>query len=157
METWKQIYFEPGYSISEFGKVRNDKTGLILKSWVINSGYSQLQIRKNVYSVHRLVAMVFHSLSERLGDCVLHLDDDKLNNHYLNLKWATQSENIRLAYSHGLMSKKGEKHHLAKFTYSQINHIRARIKKGAGVCEIAREFGVCHQTISNIKLKKSWI
>lgn len=156
MEVWKPIYFEQGYEVNEYGKVRNIKTGLILSSWNLKNGYEQIQIRKNAYSIHRLVAKVFHPLSEFVGAIVLHLDDNKKNNHYLNLKWGTQSENIQTAYKKGRMSKKGVKHHLAKFTENQIKQIRIRLDKGETCVSISKDFKVCHQTISNIKLKKSW-
>lgn len=157
MATWKQIPFEPKYSVSEFGEVRNDKTGLILKPWILKTGYAQLKLgHKNAYTIHRLVAMVFHSLSEKIGDYVLHIDNNKLNNHYLNLKWGTQSDNLKQAYAEGRHNKKGERHHLAKFTVKQVHEIRLRIKNGERVCNLARELGVCHQTISSIKMLKNW-
>lgn len=32
----------------------------------------------------------------------MHLDNDKTNNHYTNLKWGTVSENTKQAYNDGL-------------------------------------------------------
>lgn len=157
MEKWMSIIFETGYEINEFGKVRNIKTGLILKTWYLRNGYEQVQIRKNVYTIHRLVAKVFLHESEFEGGLVLHLDDNPKNNHFLNLKWGTSRDNILMSYAHGRRSKKGENHHLAKFTLKEVEDIRKRLNLGERVCEISREFKVCHQTISNIKQNKSWI
>lgn len=157
MATFKPIYFEQGYEVDEFGNVKNTKTGKILKPWITKNGYKQIQIRKNVYSIHRLVAKVFYPLSEFLGGQVLHLDDNKLNNHYLNLRWGTQSQNMKMAYKNNKISKKGSKHHLAKLDESKVLEIRKRLSLGQGVIFLSKQYGVCHQTISNIKLKKSWV
>ena len=58
---------------------------------------------------------------------------------------------------HGTLSI-GEKNGNTKLTVSEVNEIRARFKKegrGSGV-RLAKEFGVCGATISNIIHKKRW-
>ena len=58
-EEFKPIERISGYSVSNFGKVRNDKTGRILKPAINKHGYSNVFIKGKNYKVHRLVAETF--------------------------------------------------------------------------------------------------
>jgi len=58
--------------------------------------------------VHRMVATAFvHNPDPETFTVVDHIDGDKLNNHYTNLEWVTQSENMRRFHEH--RRAKGEK------------------------------------------------
>ena len=101
----KEIYVYNGrYVINEYGKITNYQ-GHILSPAISNSGYLRvcLQLpdgtRKNE-SIHRLVAQTFIPNPDNLP-VVMHLDNDKLNNHVSNLQWGTQSENISQAFNEG--------------------------------------------------------
>lgn len=155
---WRKIEFEKGYSLSEYGTIRHDESGKLLSSWKTNRGYIQVEIKHRKYSQHRLVGMVYHKDKMFDGAIIHHLDNDITNNHYKNLKWTTQSYNIKAAYDQGRHSKKNDRHHLTKFTKDDVKKIRMLIETGKkGVVELANELGVCHQTISNIKNYKVWI
>ena len=62
VETYKKIEGFENYSISDFGNVRNDKTGRILKQSHRN-GYQMVRLQKDnkTYKndIHRLVAIAF--------------------------------------------------------------------------------------------------
>lgn len=102
---WLKIKELTNYSISDCGYVRNDKTGIILKQIIRKDGYVNYCLRKNgkVYNflAHRLVAK--HFLDKVEGKLqVNHIDEDKQNNHFLNLEWCTAKENI----NHGTRNKR---------------------------------------------------
>lgn len=93
--------FEPfidGYSISNFGRVRNDKTDKFRTLQERNKHlgpYKSVNIRGVNYSIHRLVAQHFVINPKPLEYKVVnHKDNDPANNHYLNLEWCTQKMNI---------------------------------------------------------------
>ena len=98
MEQWKAIKdYEGFYEVStKDGKVRNVKTGHILKHDVNIHGYHKVCLSKNgeqrVFAVHRLVATAFIPNPDNLPE-VDHIDRDKSNNCVENLRWVTKSQN----------------------------------------------------------------
>lgn len=95
IEEWKTIKDLPNYDVSNFGRVRNNKTYRILKPKLIR-GYESVCLRKdnkNIYKrVNRLVAEAFihNPLNKPL---VNHIDYNPRNNNVENLEWVTNSEN----------------------------------------------------------------
>ena len=98
METWKTVESSLNYEVSNFGSVRNIKTGKMLKVATNNSGYklvclSNKNIKQTSY-IHRLVAEAFvdTELDPRTS-VVNHIDGNKSNNTIKNLEWATYTDN----------------------------------------------------------------
>lgn len=109
-EEWRVVRRYPKYEVSNYGQIRNIKTGRILKQFVNQRGYMILTLRTNNHvqmsvRVHRIVGEAF---CENTYSCpieeldVNHDDGDKTNNHAYNLYWATRKENIRHAFDTGL-------------------------------------------------------
>lgn len=97
-EKWKAIKGYDNYSVSTLGRVRNDKTGRILKSNSNNKGYLFVGLSKNCKGrsekIHRLVADAFIENVYNLP-IVDHIDRDRKNNEVSNLRWSTHSANTR--------------------------------------------------------------
>ena len=92
-ENWLKINEFDNYSISNFGNVRNDKTNRILKKSKSN-GYLVIGLENKQFRVHRLVAFAFIPNPDN-KEYVDHIDGNKINNHILNLRWASCQENNR--------------------------------------------------------------
>jgi hypothetical protein len=98
---WKDIdKFEDRYEVSSDGEVRNKHTKRLLTPTSDKDGYQQIGIRKMGdrkkvwFRIHRLVAIGF---VERPGNWLIlsvdHIDRNKTNNKYTNLRWVTAQEN----------------------------------------------------------------
>ena len=89
MESFKDI--DETYEVSNLGKIRNKKTGRILKGSIDSRGYRQVQLQKN-YLIHRLIAL-HHIDNPNNYPFVDHYDGDKQNNKIENLRWVTTQQN----------------------------------------------------------------
>ena len=107
-EKWIPAYGFPKYEVSSEGRIRNFKTGKILKTQINQKGYEVLTLMRNgrqhTVRVHRLVAESFYG-SPHDGMYVKHIDDDVSNNKASNLEFSTRKEIIRHAIERGTMSK----------------------------------------------------
>ena len=97
-EYFRAICGFPNYEISTDGRVRIIKTGKIMKLKVMEIGYIQVGLykdKKQSYNqVHRLVAAAFCNKEDNCN-VVDHIDHDRANNNYQNLRWTTNSGNNR--------------------------------------------------------------
>ena len=97
-EHWACIDGFKNYQVSWWGRVRNSKTGRILKNSLSGNTYLTVSLCKmgkaKSFTVHVLVARTWIKNPDEKR-CVDHIDGDKKNNHYENLRWATHSENSR--------------------------------------------------------------
>lgn len=117
-ELWKDIEgYESIYQISNFGRVRSLRRSRIVSQRLSKSGYLNVTLRKESSSklkgmrVNRLVALAFVINTDN-KPYVNHLNAIKTDNHYQNLEWCTQSENIKHAYRIG--TKKPSNKYLCK-------------------------------------------
>ena len=85
------------YKISNYGKIRNEKNNRFVKP-LIMSGYICVHLYNQNkeyinFKAHRLVAHVFVKGKTEEKNVVNHLDENRTNNYYKNLKWVTKKEN----------------------------------------------------------------
>lgn len=102
MEVWKDHWRFPNHEFSSYGKIRNKKTGYILKGCIDKDGYVIVSIGNvDNLRVHRLICEVFHG--EPIGERnqVNHINSDRQNNHASNLEWVTPRENTIHGYLYG--------------------------------------------------------
>lgn len=96
METWKKIP-DTEYSVSDCGRVRNDRTGRIKKQVDNAKGYYKVDLYSDGVArtcrVHRLVGEAFVDNPDN-KPMINHIDGDKHNNNVDNLEWVTNQENM---------------------------------------------------------------
>ena len=162
-EIWKPVPEFEDYEVSNQGRVRSYKykEPRILKPSPQRSGHLQLWLRRNGTTVpvrvHRLVLEVFVGPAPE-GHCCNHADDNPANNCLTNLKWDTQSANIKQARDRGRATvnpplKSGLDHHGSKLTREQVLAIRADPRSCA---KIAAAYGIATMTAHRCKTKQSY-
>lgn len=167
---WKKIKgYE--YEVSNIGEVKSlDREvpyrlkgykqkikGLLLKQNKKSNGYLHVTLfdRKGnpkYCSTHRLVALYFVENKKKYPQ-VNHIDGNKLNNHYLNLEWVTQSQNMM----HFFKSEKFNPSHNTqrKLNKEQVLEIRSLQGKNS-YSKLALKFNVRMSTIYSIMKRKTW-
>lgn len=175
-EEWKPVDFEgiasdETYEISSYGRIRRfvkDKEfWRILKPAVCN-GYYYFAFKTNpdgtkrnrkTKLVHRLVADKFCEKESAAHNYVLHLNFNKLNNHYKNLKWGTKDEMMEHSRNSPRYwpSRTKGKITNAKLTETEVMRIKKKLKRGkTALYKIAKEFGITHTQLNRIRSGENW-
>lgn len=136
MEIWKKIEGFENYSVSTHGRIKNGKTGKILKGTYNNCGYHFVILRHSCKQVcrttHRLVAEAFIPNPDNLSD-VNHIDEDKSNNCVENLEWLSHKDNIM--HGTGVHRMRDTlRHHYNSFEYKLKKDIDLFISALTPVC-----------------------
>lgn len=115
IETWKPIDFFPGYSVSDHGRIRTDKTGRILALNENQFGVLQVGLMRDGVQHHRsvplLVAKAFILRENIPFDTPINLDGDRHNNRVDNLVWRPRwfaikyNQQFRQPYENPIMSQ----------------------------------------------------
>lgn len=165
MKIWLPFPINSKYLISNYGEVKNKKTGRTLKPWLNKVGYWVVRLgsKSPNYSIHRMVALTFISNPEN-KQYVNHKDGNKLNNYVNNLEWVTASENCLHSFQIGLSKKRfghkdsvGSKNSMSKLNEEFIKDIRNKYNTGRYTYEkLANEYNVSLATIGYIIQRKTW-
>jgi hypothetical protein len=155
-ETYNDIRgYEGLYKISSLGNVLNAKTGRKLKLQIAN-GYFYIGLGfikpKKQYRVSRLVAIAFVPNTQN-KPYVNHKDGIKTNNHYLNLEWVTQSENLQHSRKMGMTPLRTNN----KLEVNQVLKIRKLYEDGNYTqTRLGEIFGCSRRNVSFIVNRKRW-
>lgn len=170
-ETWVPIAFgevrnPPRYQVSNYGRLRSyqgaDPNGMLIKGSVIQ-GYRSLNIRSdgrtfNRY-VHKLVAEHFVKRAQADQTYVIHLDYDKQNNHYQNLRWLTKDEMIAHNRNNPALKNRpavrSARHY--KLTETKVKIIKKLLRSDKNRLKmIAKQFGITHTQLNRIRSGENW-
>lgn len=133
------------YLVSEFGEVYSNITKKFLKPFTDGKrGYLQVRLtpvggKPQNMRIHRLVAEIYVPNPDNKPE-VNHLDMDILNNHYSNLEWVTNQEN---------MTHRKRNSVIQKLTYEQKCEILELWKSGRYYQKtLASMYGVTRKNIT---------
>lgn len=159
---WKPIIgYENIYKINDKGSIINCKTKQILSPiYQKRSGYYHITLCKDgipkIFRLHRLVALHFLEKPKKKRKYINHKNGNKLDNSIENLEWCTAGENLKHAYSSGIMKKRtGEDSPVSKLKWEDVNNIRKELENNIQK-NIAKKYNVHQSLISNIKNNKIW-
>lgn len=103
---WLPVYWHAGgYEVSEDGQLRT-KDGSVVGQWKNDQGYmlARLSGPRTTVRVHRVVARAFCENPKDLP-VVNHRDCNRAHNHWMNLEWCTQLDNLAHAQRLGRMQR----------------------------------------------------
>ena len=169
MEQWKRIEeFNYEYEISSYGRIRSVENVIVRgngwkytrKSKILKPSGSGGYLRGAVcvnkkmipYKIHRLVALAFIPNNENKKE-VNHIDGNKLNNHFDNLEWCTNKENIKHAIDNGLWGDRklmNFNNQRSKIKKEVILNIKYLYSKGFSQCEISKFHNISQSQISRV-------
>lgn len=101
-EIWKVFPENDYYSISNLGRVKNNKTGRILRQAIkkgAHQGYCQLELRRDgerqSWRVHRMVMITFAPIENYKEFQVDHINGIRNDNRLENLRWNSALSNTK--------------------------------------------------------------
>lgn len=156
-EIWKN--FKEKYAISNYGNIRNNITGRILKLRQNHKGYLKTNISINgklkTIFPHRLVAEAFLENPNNLP-MVNHKDENKKNNNVDNLEWCDDKYNVNYGTS---QERKAQKQRKIVYKYDLENNF---IEKYISTREAAKSVngssvGICRVCNNQRKTYKGYI
>ncbi|MGM9510492.1 HNH endonuclease [Larkinella sp. GY13] len=170
-EKWVAINFEgvenpPRYEVSNYGRLKsfqNDpKDGTLINGSIIQ-GYRSLNIRTGGKTInryfHKLIAELFLNRESPEQKYVIHLDHDKKNNHFQNLKWVTKEEMIEHnRTSPNILNREiPRRTRNYKLTESKVKMIKKLLKNEKNRLKmIAKQFGITHTQLNRIRSGENW-
>ena len=162
---WTRVNGYPNYMVSPEGNIMStfyqgkDRCRMI-KPFVTHNGYHRVLLYNENGSrkifVQRIVADIYCKKNNENMQ-VNHINGNKKDNHYSNLEWVTNSENIR--HSYDVLNNKasrGERGGTNKLKEIDVLSIRNRISLGEQQKKIAIEYNVSPSTILKIKKRIIW-
>lgn len=106
---------------------------------------------KRQVKVHRIVAFAFIDNPDKINKCeVNHKNGIKTDNHYWNLEWCTNKENIIHAHKTGLTNPSH------KYIESQIIKVCKLLESNESLVDIVRETNVSYATVTSILYRRVW-
>ena len=145
VETFIKIDNFEKYEVSNLGKVRNIKSGIIIKPWLDKYGYLRHCLygrdKRKILLLHRIIATAFID-NPKGKPCVNHIDENKTNNDLSNLEWCTVRENN----IHGTRTKRAAEKFFKEVVQLDLNDNVLNVFKSMTQAE--RETGVSRRNIS---------
>ncbi len=173
-ERWRKVEGEypaklSDYYISDYGRIKSvirvSRRESEMKGSKGNSGYRRLNLRLendkrlSVY-IHKFVAENFIEKTEedeRLKRIyVIHINGDKTNNHYSNLKRVNRSELTQLHKERGI-EEANKKKLVIKMTETKVLILKQRLKSGKTKKKIlAKQFDISMTQLRRIESGENW-
>ena len=172
-EVWKPIPGHIKYEVSNMGRVRSIRKGIVMKASLTNRGYPMLALGRGPrFYIHRLVMLAF------IGPCpegyeVNHKDYNRQNPKLENLEYVTGKQNRDYSHANIVASRArgdrsgprtrpeafpiGEQKWNAKLNPEKVKMIRLlREEHKITLKQLASQFGVDNKVIRNVCNRVTW-
>lgn len=152
VKSWKHIEEFDNYEISNYGEVKNIKTGKYLRQYDSGNNYKKVYLCKDGFTkgffVHRLVAQAFIPNPGHLPE-VDHIDYIRDNNRVDNLRWISKADNLKnRSWAHPVIMRSRDGEFLMRFKYAvdaaryiQLSHPNSKlITIQMAICQVCRDY-----------------
>ena len=114
--------------------------------------------------VHRLVAMYFIDKPSEEHTVVAHIDFEKQNNKFTNLKWMTLKENYVhqknspyvIKEKEGRINKRNDSSKASKLTVTRVMLLKKLLNEGKPIKTLVKQFKISETQIFRIKRGENW-
>ncbi len=169
-EIWRPVQYvedldtDKKFEISNYGRLRTFNKKLndwkVLKASMVR-GYKAycFKIDKSTTKlIHRLVAEAFVDRDSEMQNYVIHLDYNKLNNKWNNLRWVTKDTMFahhKLNPNYNYTRKRRITN--SKLTETDVIRLKKKLKRSNNpLYKIAKEFGITHTQLNRIRSGENW-
>jgi len=157
----KNYYFSNHGRLKSVDKVTETET--LLRGSIMIQGYQQINltlvgnVRQGFY-VHQLVGKEFVAKEHDKQEFLIHIDRDKLNNHFENLKWLSREELTAHQIKLGLFDARNRKDHSRyKMNPSSVRALKQQLRRGKTKKRIlAKNFGITVEQLRKIEKGIDW-
>lgn len=129
--------------------------------------YKKDELKRTVnagFLTHRVVAEYFCEKPSGNHNLVIHLDFNKLNNYYKNLKWVTQAESTAhqqnspavIADKKARPGRRPENSKVYKLTTTKVMLLKKKIREGKSLKLLSKQFKVTETQVLRIKRGENW-
>ena len=166
-ENWARIpWADKHYEVSNYGRVKSyvyDKAeGRFVRPGNIR-GFLSVSFRTKgktkSHLVHKITAELFVTKDNDQQDSVIHLDWNKQNNHFTNLKWVTKAEAYKRMFAR--IQENRRKLGVKVVTSSKLKPedvrlLKSMLKRGVKQNIIAKLFSISEMQVTRIKRGENW-
>jgi hypothetical protein len=165
-EIWVEIpYTDNKYEVSNYGRVKSycyDKVnGRIIKPGKIrgfNTATLKINGKLTQVFIHKLVAEFFVYRESDEQKVVIHIDWNKQNNFFTNLKWVTREESYARMHQRlkERRQKVGKQVTSSKLKPEDVALLKSMLDRGIKQKVIAKLFCISEMQVTRIKRNENW-
>lgn len=165
-EIWVEIpYTDNRYEISNYGRLKSycyDRIkGRLIKPGKIrgfNTATLKINGKLTQVFIHKLVAEFFAYRENNEQSVVIHLDWNKQNNYFTNLKWVTREDSYSRMHERLKERRKrlGKQVTSSKLKTEDVALLKSMLDRGIKQKVIAKLFCISEMQVTRIKRNENW-
>lgn len=165
-EIWVEIpYTDKKYEVSNYGRIKSycydSENGRLIKPGKIrgfNTATLKIHGKLTQVFIHKLVAEFFAYRESTEQTVVIHLDWNKQNNYFTNLRWVSREESYKRMHERlkERRDKLGKQVTSSKLKAEDVALLKSMLDRGIKQKVIAKLFCISEMQVTRIKRNENW-